>query len=186
MSSDKSIMESLFCCGKEKPKSSIIGSEVSLESINEYVNRTRRANRPKRLALPPSDANLRAPEAYCFTIQRKRIEQAGLGYANLQYKRAHPEEVPEESEEVPVVTDMSKYGTVPEEPVHQEHHQKEPESSSSLLDLFWAPVCQYFNSDYTKKRKNKTKEQIEKSVSGKHDLYSIFGIEENVFEATES
>jgi DnaJ family protein C protein 2 len=90
-----------------------------------------------------------------------------------------------ESEDVPDVTDMSKYDAAPEETTNQNQQQKEPESSGSFLDLFWAPVCQYFNSDYTKKRKNKTKEQIEKSVSGKHDLYAVFGLEDNVFEATD-
>lgn len=79
------------------------------------MNRGRRGNRPKRLALPPSDPSLSASEAYSFTIQRKRIEQAGLGYANLQYKRAHPEEAVQESEDVPVVTDMSKYDAASKE-----------------------------------------------------------------------
>jgi hypothetical protein len=64
----------LFCCRKEKPQTSINGSQVSLEAINEYMNRGRRVKGPKRLALPPSDPSLTAPEAYSFTILRKRIE----------------------------------------------------------------------------------------------------------------
>lgn len=149
------------------------------------MNHGRRGTKKKRLALPPSDPSLSAPEAYSFSILRKRIEQAGLGYANLQYKRANPVEEQPENEDVPDVTDIGKYDSASKETETQDQEQEETESSGSLLDIFWAPVCQYFNSDYTKKRKNKTKEQIEKSVSGKHDLYAVFGIEENVFDATD-
>ena len=40
--------------------------------------------------------------------------------------------------------------------------------------------------DYEKKKKRKTKDQIEKNASGDQNLYSVLGIEDKIFEATQA
>ena len=62
----------------------------------------------------------------------------------------------------------------------------EEEESDSIFNVVFQQICSLFNKeeDYEKKRRRKTKLEIEKKVSKDENLYGVLGIEDKIFEAT--
>ena len=146
----------------------------------------------KYLALPPADPTLKESVSYKFTIQSRKIEQAGLGYAQLQldivnevYKTQNNEVDDEQEENGTQKYDMQEeiQANMSENTSMADHQEDE---SDSYMNMIFHQICSLFNKeeDYEKKRRRKTKLEIEKKVSKDENLYGVLGIEDKIFEAT--
>lgn len=126
------------------------------------------------LALPPSDTTLKT-EGEIFDDYslgpKKSIEPVGKSYAKLQGKfhRAMLRQQIAEGKD----TDKKGRKIVVEDSDEEEKGESQEFSEGQT-------------KDFEKKRKKKTKEEIEKEALLMDDLYAILGLEEKKFEASEA
>jgi hypothetical protein len=129
----------------------------------------------KRKALMPADPELKEPTVYsplCLTEKVKRVEQVGTFYEDLKKRYARMWARVEKSGASARFTDS--------EPSDDEETKKAKEEEESK------DVGEGNTDDYEKKRRKRTKEDIEREALEKGDLYALLGLEDKTYEAGEN
>jgi DnaJ homolog subfamily C member 2 len=125
-------------------------------------------NKRQLLALPPSEPNLHSPQVIStFSLVpdlAKKIEPVGKFYAQLQYR------VKNNLEEI----DHRK--------AREEDKNAQDEGQNEIDDA----EADANAKDYEKKRKKRTKDDIEREALLMGDLYATLGLENLTFEASEA
>jgi hypothetical protein len=140
-----------------------------MEKLKEPSVKVKNPALKKLKALMAADPNLNGPEVldkmWGSEVQKK-IEQVGSGYENLKKRHARMEE---RNKNGAFRAHFSSDEEPEEEKLNLEEETKGRERASS--------------GDYEKKRKKKTREDIEREALEKGDLYGVLGLEKLTYEA---
>lgn len=117
----------------------------------------------------PADPNLEEPTVVSplsFTKMQKQIEQVGQGYESLKKKYAYLEEKMQKGA-------SAKFSDSEHSASDRENSDEETKGDATNAQ----------QEDYEKKRKRKTREDIEREALAKGDLYALLGLENKTYEA---